>query len=495
MGRANIYLSDDLERRVRAAKLPISEICQQALLTAVEAVETSTTPLGQRVADCVAAGWTAGGEWAAAAETTELLRLLRTAQLPEIPRDLLPGSWFSWSDEQTLAWEAGFVDAARSAVRGALTADFPVPTLPARTPPAAPAAVGIGNDDEPADATGSTGSTGSTEPAATDGPELRVPDEPIALSTPATSGAGRDDKGGSRLGDASRSYIGVDRDGNRVAFDPHAALAGEKSPLFAVLGPADQRARLSLSIGQDAAARGAAVVVVDLSGALVSRATGLGRNVRIVRPNAPGGLPNLEELMRGSGNLRSVWETFAGLAGSGLLPGSLLPGGGLFPGSASAEDVVKPGYVTVLSPSTDGALSGLMSAASAVRTLAGLTSVTDHPRLLQVDLPSGVTVPAAVAKLLTSQINTAREHDVAFALSAESAATVTGVGGSGALLSTVFGFATTSPVEADRLRDLLGAHAPVLLSPPGSTPRAGDEAWCVMRDLEGRLGQVHIDTL
>ena len=72
---------------------------------------------------------------------------------------------------------------------------------------------------------------------------------------------------------------------------------------------------------------------------------------------------------------------------------------------------------------------------------------------------------------------------------------MTGVGGSGALLSTVFGFATTSPVEADRLRDLLGAHAPVLLNPPGSTPRPGDETWCVMRDLEGRLGQVRIDTI
>jgi hypothetical protein len=82
---------------------------------------------------------------------------------------------------------------------------------------------------------------------------------------------------------------------------------------------------------------------------------------------------------------------------------------------------------------------------------------------------------------------------VAFGLSAESAETVTGIGGSGALLSTVFGFATTSPVEADRLRDLLGASAPVLLSPPGAAPRPGDEAWCVMRDLEGRLGQVRID--
>src|SRR4051812_18237390 len=492
MGRANIYLSDDLERRVRAAKLPISEICQQALLAAVDAAEADPAPLGSAIADCVTSGWTAGGEWAAAAEPTDLLRLLRTGQLPEIPRDLLPGSWFSWSDEQTLAWEAGFVDAARTAVRATLTAGFPAPTLPARTPPAAPAAVGDGA--EPDDPRGD-------DPRG-DEPGLGGLDEPVDLEKAAGEIAGGSRARGAvgsgaraRLGDSSRSYIGVDRDDNRVAFDPHAALAADKSPLFAVLGPADQRARLTLSIGQDAASRGAAVVVVDLSGALASRATGLGRNVRVVPPTATGGLPNLEELMRGSGNLRSVWETFAGLAGSGLLPGSLLPGGGLFPGGAPAEDVVKPGYVTVLSPSTDGALSGLMSAASAVRTLAGLTSVTDHPRLLQVDLPSGVTVPATVAKLLTSQINTAREHDVAFGLSAESAETVTGVGGSGALLSTVFGFATTSPVEADRLRDLLGAHAPVLLSPPGSTPHAGDEAWCVMRDLEGRLGQVHIDTL
>src|SRR3954471_9357565 len=146
MGRANIYLSDDLERRVRAAKLPISEICQQALLTAVDAAEADPTPLGSAIADCIASGWTAGGEWAAKVDTTELLRLLRTGQLPEIPRDLLPGSWFSWSDEQTLAWEAGFVDAARTAVRKALTGELPAPTLPARTPPAVPAAVGAGEN-------------------------------------------------------------------------------------------------------------------------------------------------------------------------------------------------------------------------------------------------------------------------------------------------------------------------------------------------------------
>ncbi|MDQ1636619.1 MAG: hypothetical protein QOJ32_3428, partial [Frankiaceae bacterium] len=205
--------------------------------------------------------------------------------------------------------------------------------------------------------------------------------------------------------------------------------------------------------------------------------------VRVIRSTAPS-MSGIEDLFRGGGDLRTMWQTVAGLTA----------GAGLFPGGGT-DDVVKPGYVTVLSPSGDGALGGMLSAASAVRTLAGLTAVTDHPRLLQVDLPSGVTVPAAVATVLTKLIGTARDHDVAFGLSAESAATVTGVGGSGALLSTVFGFATTSPVEADLLRDLLGASAPVLLNPPGAAAQRGDEAWCVMRDLEGRLGQVHIDTI
>jgi hypothetical protein len=474
MGRANIYLPDDLERRVRAAKLAVSEICQQALLSAVEAADADAFPLGPEVGNCFSAGWSSGGTWAATAAPADLLRLLRDSQLAEIPRDLLPESWFSWNDDQTLAWEAGFVDAARQAVRGSLTAGLSRPTIPSRPSPAG-------------SPTAEPWSEPTSEPDSA--PSVDLEKAPLATDEAGTSGGGPSGGGGARLGDSSRSYVGVDRDGNRVAFDPHAALAAGKSPLFAVLGPADVRARLTLSIGQDAAARGAAVVVVDLSGALASRATGLGRNVRLVRPSTPG-LPGLEDLMRGGGNLRGVWETVAGLAaGGGLFGGAGFGGGG-----GGAEDVVKPGYVTVLSPSTDGALSGLLSAASALRTLAGLTAVTDHPRLLLVDLPSGVTVPAAAAALLTRQIRTAREHDVAFGLSAESAETVTGVGGSGALLSTVFGFATTSPVEADRLRDLLGAHAPVLLSPPGSSSRPSDESWAVMRDLEGRLGQVRIDS-
>ena len=39
MGRANVYLPDELERRVKAAQIPISEVCQRALLAAVEAAE------------------------------------------------------------------------------------------------------------------------------------------------------------------------------------------------------------------------------------------------------------------------------------------------------------------------------------------------------------------------------------------------------------------------------------------------------------------------
>ena len=133
VGRANIYLSDELERRVRAAKVPISEVCQQALTAAVEAAGAAGAPLGQAAADCFAAGWTAGGRWTTEAGTADLLRLLRDLTLPEIPRDLLPDSWFSWNDDQTLAWEAGFAEAARTAVRSGLVGDLPDPT-PAGAP-------------------------------------------------------------------------------------------------------------------------------------------------------------------------------------------------------------------------------------------------------------------------------------------------------------------------------------------------------------------------
>ena len=81
----------------------------------------------------------------------------------------------------------------------------------------------------------------------------------------------------------------------------------------------------------------------------------------------------------------------------------------------------------------------------------------------------------------------------AVGLPAESTEAVADVGGTGALLSTVFAFGTSSPAEARRLRTLLGADAPILVHPPGFVPRDEDEVWCTMRDLSGRLGQVRLD--
>lgn len=287
------------------------------------------------------------------------------------------------------------------------------------------------------------------------------------------------------LGDDSTSYIGLDQAGRRVAFDPHAAVAQDKSPLFAVLGPADQRAGLALTIGLDAASRGVAVVMLDVSGQLRPRARGLGKTVRL--PSAPQqSMPNLESLFGGSeGGMRGLWDMLGGLSAAG---------GGLFPTSAaSSRALVTPGYVTVLSLAGDGPLGGVFGAVNALRALSELTSKAAHPRLLLVDLPSGVAVPGQLAAALGRFMRTARQNDVALGLSAESTEAVADVGGTGALLSTVFAFPTSSPAEARRLRTLLGPDAPILVHPPGFVPRPEDEVWCTMRDLSGRLGQVHLD--
>jgi hypothetical protein len=130
--------------------------------------------------------------------------------------------------------------------------------------------------------------------------------------------------------------------------------------------------------------------------------------------------------------------------------------------------------------------------AQAARAFARPSTHVEFPRLLQVDLPSGISIPAGLSAPLGRIIRTAREHNAAVGLSAESADTVNHLGGRGAMLSTVFAFATSNPVEADRLRDLLGANAPILLNPPGTTTEPSDDAWAVMRDLNGRLGQVRI---
>jgi hypothetical protein len=287
-----------------------------------------------------------------------------------------------------------------------------------------------------------------------------------------------------RLGDGSTSYIGVDHAGRRIAFDPHAAVADDKSPLFAVLGPADRRAQLALTIGQDAACRGVAVVILDLSGQLTPRARGLGKIVRFPSAAQPA-MPSLDSLLGSAGGVRGLWDVFAGLSTAG---GNMFP----VPG-ASSQELVTPGYVTVLSISGDGGLGGVLGAMNALRALAELTAKAAHPRLLLVDLPTGVAVPSQLAAALGRFMRTARQNDVALGLSAESADAVADAGGSSALLSTVFAFPTSSPAEADRLRDLLGAHAPILLNPPGFVLHAEDEVWCTMRDLAGRLGQVRLD--
>jgi hypothetical protein len=221
-------------------------------------------------------------------------------------------------------------------------------------------------------------------------------------------------------------------------------------------------------------------VLVDLSGQLTTPAARAGKNVRIIR-RSQAAMPQLDDLVSGAISLGGLWDTLSHLSSSSGL--SALFG-------SPTEDIVEPGYVTVLSLSGDGALATALSVANALPRLA---APADFPRLLQVDLPSGITIPAALAARLGRIIRAAREQNAAVGISAESAETVIQVGASGALLSTVFAFATSNPVEADRLRDLLGAHAPILLNAPGTTTTPGDETWAVMRDLNGSLGQVRID--
>jgi hypothetical protein len=451
MGRANVYLPDDLERRVKAAGIPISEVCQRALLAAVEAVEGDRQPLAQAVGAQFRRGWDAGVRWTGSAPPGLLLTLLRDQQLEQIPRQALPDDLYSLTEEQVLAWEAGFMEAARATIRAALPAN---PLLPA-----------LGRRDG--------------TPLAESAPE--APSDSVSASESASDSSSAADAPG--LGDDSGCYIGVTHDGDRVAFDPHAAVRAGKSPLFAVLGQADLRARLTLSVAQDAASRGAAVVFFDLSGQLTSRAAGLGKNVRVVR-RTQAAMPQLDDVVTGAIGLGGLWDALSSLSSSSGL--SAMLGG-------PAEDIIEPGYVTVLSLSGDGAVAAALSVALAAHALTRLATPVDFPRLLQVDLPPGIAIPAALASRLGRIIRTAREQDAAVGISAESADAVTQVGGSGALLSTVFAFATSNPVEADRLRDLLGAHAPILLNPPGTTTTPGDETWAVMRDLNGRLGQVRID--
>jgi len=412
MGRANVYLPDELERRVKAAQIPISEVCQRALLAAVEAAEGAGHPFGPEIGLQFQRGWQAGRRWTEQAPHEALLTLLRDQRLAEIPAESLPADQYTLTQQQALAWEAGFMEAARATVR------IPLPV-----------------------------SADEAEPTEPDGGSAEAGEVPAA-EPPADAPA--------ELGDDSGAQIGVTLDGHGVSFDPHAALRAGKSPVFAVLGHADERARLVLSVAQDAAARGSGVVLVDLSGELSARAAGLGKNVRVLRrPQAT--VPRLEDLVQGAVGLGGLWDTVAGLSrGSGL------------------------------------AGDQLAAALPAMQILGQLASKADFPRLLHVDLPAGMTVPAPFASRLGRIVRTARQQNAAVGLSAEGADTIGQFAGGGALLSTAFAFATSSPAEADRLRNLLGVDAPILLNPPGATVRHSDETWVVMRDLHGRLGQVRM---
>jgi hypothetical protein len=272
-------------------------------------------------------------------------------------------------------------------------------------------------------------------------------------------------------------------EGAPVCFDPLAALRTGKSPVFAIMGEADLRARLTLSLAQDAASRGTAVVVLDIGGQLTARAARLGKNVRVVRAPQPT-MPALDDLARGAVGLGGLWDMLSGLSASSGL-NDLLGG--------ARHQPPPPGHITIIEIAGDGGLASAISAAHAAQLLARLATPVDHPRLVHVDLPNPRTVPAPFATQINRVIRAAREHNAALGVSAESAQVVSELSGNGAMLSTVFVFPTSNPAEADRLRDLLGPDARILINPPGTAAAAEEPSWVVMRDLNGRLGQVRLD--
>ncbi|HEY2297489.1 MAG TPA: hypothetical protein VGH43_07155 [Jatrophihabitans sp.] len=456
MGRANVYLPDDLERRVKAAQIPISEVCQRALLAAVEAAESGGGRLEGALLEQFRRGGTAGEAWAGTAAPEQLLTLLREQRFEEIPPSVLPEDLYALTADQSLAWEAGFSLAARESAR----------LVMAQVGPAAEPKASAEDASVRLDKTGEEASdAGADTSADTDGE------------------TGSDTASAPRLGDDAGARIGATVDGDPVSFDPHAAVRAGKSPLFAVLGQSDLRARLTISLAQDAAARGTAVVLLDVSGQLSSRARGLGKNVRVVRPTRPA-MPSYEDLTHGAVGLGGLFEMLSGVAaGSGLMDLFRTPG----------EQLPPPGHVTILDLAGDGGLSNAVALAHAAQLLGQLNTPADHPRLVQIDLPSTMTVPPPLAARLGRLFRTARKRNTALGVSADGAQVIADLSGSGSLLSTVLTFATSNPVEADRLRDLLGSEAPILLNPPGAVATADEPTWVVMRDLHGRLGQVRLD--
>jgi hypothetical protein len=454
MGRANVYLPDDLERRVRAAQIPISEVCQRALQAALQAAEEGARLFDDTVREQLLRGRDAGDRWARSATSESLLRLVRDQRFEDIPAEALPADLYTLTDQQSLAWEVGFSDAARAAAHALLVTNRGTE-------------VGPDSTVAPGDLTSASDSAARPDTA----PDNQAAETP----TPASA----------RIGDDAGCRIGETVDGHPVSFDPHAAVRAEKSGLYASLGQGDLRARLTLTLAQDAAARGTAVVLLDVSGQLSARAHGLGNNVRVVQPPRPS-MPALEDLTKGAVGLSGLWEAVSGLsANTGLM--------GLF--STADRQPPPPGHVTVLNLSGDGGgWASALSMAQAAQFFTQFAQSVDYPRLLQIDLPSTIAVPAPLATAFSRLVRTARQRNAAVGLSADSAEILARFSGSAPQLSTVFAFGTSNPLEADRLRDLLGRTAPILVNPPGATMTADEQTWVVMRDLNGRLGQVKLDS-
>jgi hypothetical protein len=187
-------------------------------------------------------------------------------------------------------------------------------------------------------------------------------------------------------------------------------------------------------------------------------------------------VPGFDELARGAGGLGGLWEVLSGLSAGGGLGGLL---------GAGTAPLPPPGHVTVVDVAGDGGLASALAAAQAAHLLSQFATRADHPRLVHIDLPSTITVPAPLAAQLQRVTRAARDRNTALGLSTDSAQVVTDLSGIGSLLSTVFAFATSNPVEADRLRDLLGTAAPILVNPPGTVASADEQTWALPEATDG----------
>ena len=191
MGRANVYLPDELERRVKAAAIPISEVCQRALLAAVEEAENRGRRFSEATRTQLLLGREAGESWVASASPEQLFALVRNPHLEQIPADALPDDLYSLTGEQSLAWEAGFSAAARAAAAAAASA--------------VSADRGVGPPAQDADLGGAEA-------------------DPTSQERPADEDAQPEPEPG--LGDDAGCRIGSTVDGAAVSFDPHAGGRG-----------------------------------------------------------------------------------------------------------------------------------------------------------------------------------------------------------------------------------------------------------------------------